>query len=286
MKKVFVLLLLLNSLILAQGWAPKYPHSGTFKLAKDSWWTHDKLTHALTGDFLSREFTSLTENKYTGALAGFGLLFLWEVKDGYFNYRDFGALGGDNFSVKDLSANAFGCLHSLDWHEDWRIWQSIFIQKDGLGSRAANLGIGVGIVVGASMLYNITVHDKFFPHGATWHQYQGPGEHQLLSSFNAEAYLVLPWLINSYFRRQLNLFWRIAACGSAIGCLAILNGYFDERDMPFLGDRRGYHQGNVNTGILSTAGVIIYDLIFYNAAKSDKIRFSAAEDKLILSIKF
>ena len=286
MKKLFVLLLLFNSLLWAQGWAPKYPHSGTFKLADDSWWTHDKLTHALAGDFLSREFTSLTKNKYTGALAGFGLLFLWEVKDGYFNYRDFGAFGGDYFSVKDLSADALGCLHSLDWHEDWRIWQSIFVQKAGLGSRVVNLGIGVGLVVGTSMLYNITMHSKFFPHGMTWHKYKGPGEHQLLSSFNAEAYLVLPWQINSYFRQQLNLFWRIAASGSAIGCLAILNGYFDERDMPFLGDRRGYHQGNVNTGILSTVGVVIYELIFYEEVNAGKIGFSAVGDKLTLSIKF
>ena len=113
MKKLFLLLLLLNSQLLAQGWAPKYPNSGTLKLANDSWWTHDKLTHALAGDFISREFTSMTKNKYTGALAGFGLLLLWEVKDGYFNYQDFGAFGGDNFSYKDLSANALGCLHSL-----------------------------------------------------------------------------------------------------------------------------------------------------------------------------
>lgn len=286
MKKLFVLLLLLNSLLLAQSWAPKYPYSGTFKLSNDSWWTHDKLTHALSGDFLSREFTSLTRNKYTGALAGFGLLLLWEVKDGYFNYRDFGAIGGDNFSYKDLTADAFGCLHSLDWHEDWQIWQSIFVQKAGLGSRVANLGIGIGLVVGTSMLYNISIRGKFFPHSVTWHHYQGSGEHQLLSSFNAEAYLVLPWQINSYFRRQLNLFWRIVASGSSIGCLAILNGYFDERDMPFLGDRRGYHQGNVNTGILSTVGVLIYELIFHKEATTGKLSFKASGNKLNLSIKF
>ena len=286
MKKLFVLTLLLNLPLLAQSWAPNYPHSGTFKLANDSWWTHDKLTHALAGDFLSREFTSLTKNKYTGALAGFGALLLWEVKDGYFNYRDFGAIGGDYFSYKDLTADVLGCLHSLDWHENWHIWQKIFVEESGIGSRIVNLGIGVGLVAGTSMLYNITVHGKFFPHHVIWYQYKGPDEHQLLSSFNAEAYLVLPWQINSYFRKQLNLFWRIVASGIAIGGLAILNGYFDERDMPFLGDRRGYHQGNVNTGILSTVGVIIYELIFYDESKVGNISFNAAGDKLTLNIRF
>jgi len=286
MKKILLLFLLFNSFLWAQAWAPDYPHSGTLKIADDSWWTHDKLTHALTGDFLSREFTSLTKNKYTGALAGFGLLLLWEVKDGYFNYRDFGAFGGDNFSVKDLTANALGCLHSLDWHEDWKIWQSIFIQEDGLESRIVNLGIGAGLVVGASMLYNISVHGRFFPHGVGWHSYQGEGQHELLSAFNAEAYLVLPWQINAYFREQLNLFWRIVASGSALGGLAVLNGYFDERDVPFLGDRRGYHQGNVNTGILSTVGMVIYDLIFYNEAQPAKIGLVPAGNKLSISINF
>jgi hypothetical protein len=286
MKKLFLLLLLINSQLLAQAWAPKYPYSGTLKVADDSWWTHDKLTHALAADFLSREFTSITGNKYTGALSGFGLLLLWEVKDGYFNYRDFGAFGGDNFSVKDLTANALGCLHSLDWHESWQLWQSIFMQEESLGSRVANVGIGVGLVVGASMLYNISVHGKFFPHGVTWHSYQGPGEHQLLSAFNAEAYLVLPWQINSYFREQLNLFWRIVASGTAIGGLSVLNGYFDERDVPFLGDRRGYMQGNVNTGILSTVGMVVYELIFYDQSEPAKVGLGAAGNNLALYIKF
>lgn len=286
MKKLYLQLVLLSSSLVAQAWAPEYPHSGTLKLSDDSWWTHDKFTHVLAGDFLSREFNSLTQNKYTGALSGFGVLLLWEVKDGYFNYRDFGALGGDNFSVKDLTADALGCLYSLDWHEDWHIWQSIFKQEEGLGARIANLGIGVGLVVGASMLYNISVHGKFFPHRVTWHQYQGPGKYQLLSAFNAEAYLVLPWQINAYFRPQLNLFWRIVASGTAIGGLAILNGYFDDRDVPFLGDRRGYQSGNVNTGILSTVGVVIYELIFYDQTNSGKIGFSPSGNKLSLSIKF
>jgi hypothetical protein len=286
MKKIIALLLFLNSLLLAQAWAPEYPHSGTLKLADDSWWTHDKFTHALEGDFLSREFASLTKNKYTGALAGFGVLLLWEIKDGYFNYQDFGALGGDHFSYKDLTADALGCLHSLDWHEDWHIWQKIFVEESSLKSRMVNLGIGVGLVAGTSMLYNISVHGKFFPHHVTWHQYNGPDKHQLLSSFNAEAYLVLPWQINSYFRQQLNLFWRVVASGTAIGGLSVLNGYFDERDLPFLGDRRGYHQGNVNTGILSTVGVVIYELIFYDEAGNNKISFNSSHGKLNLSIKF
>lgn len=286
MKKYFLLLLLFNTSVLAQAWAPEYPYSGTLKIADDSWWTHDKLTHALTGDFLSRELSAVTDNKYTGALAGFGLLLLWEVKDGYFNYRDFGAFGGDNFSVKDLTANALGCLHSLDLHEDWRIWQSIFKHEDGLGSRIINLGIGVGLVVGGSMLYNITVHDKFFPHGVTWKRYRGPDEHQLLSAFNAEAYLVLPWQINAYFHDQLNLFWRIVASGTAIGGLAFLNGYFDERDVPFLGDRRGFQQGNVNTGILSTVAVVAYELIFHDDVKTAQVGLSPAGNSLNLYIKF
>ena len=89
----------------------------------------------------------------------------------------------------------------------------------------------------------------------------------MLSAFNAEAYLVLPWQINSYFRGQLNLFWRIVAAGTAIGGLSVLNGYFDERDVPFLGDRRGYQQGNVNTRILSIVGLTIYELIFLRMSK-------------------
>ena len=160
------------------------------------------------------------------------------------------------------------------------------MQEPGLGSRIANLGIGAGIVVGASMLYNISAHGKFFPNGVSWKRYRGPGEHQLLSSFNAEAYLVLPWQVNAYFRDDLNLFWRVVASGTAIGGLAFLNGYLDERDVPFLGDRRGYHQGNVNTGILSTVGMVIYELIFYDQSDPTKVSLIPSGNKLSLGIKF
>lgn len=47
-----------------------------------------------------------------------------------------------------------------------------------------------------------------------------------------------------------------------------------------------YLSGNVDTGILSTVGVVIYELIFYNEAKASKLSFGAAGNKLSLRMNF
>ena len=116
MKQFIILLLVvvgLSTISLAQGWGPKYPHSGTWQWSQDGWWGSDKMAHRVGSHWLGMEYQSWINNKWLAAGLALSSGVVWEIKDGYVNWQDFGAIGGDGFSYKDIVADAIGVGYSL-----------------------------------------------------------------------------------------------------------------------------------------------------------------------------
>lgn len=115
MKYIQILLLITLSFgqITAQAWGPKYPNSGTWQWSQDGWWGSDKMAHGVGSHWLRMEYQSWINNKWLGAGLALAGGIVWEIKDGYVNWQDFGAIGGDGFSYKDVVADAVGVGYSL-----------------------------------------------------------------------------------------------------------------------------------------------------------------------------
>ncbi len=81
-----------------------------FRVADDKFLTHDKLEHLTGSGVLYMALLKITENNTAAVLTTIGMGVLWEIKDGFMSYEDYGWWGGDGFSWKDVFANALGIV--------------------------------------------------------------------------------------------------------------------------------------------------------------------------------
>lgn len=271
-------------------WGPDYPHSGTFTVADDDWWTGDKLAHAVGFYWLSVECQGLFNNRYIGALAGLAGGVLWEIKDAYISWADFGPVGGDGLSYKDTVADLFGCLYSLHLFDfvadrikkvDRKIIEAIFRQELGdieeltgkerppmhlFWARLTRVGIYTAGWIGVCGAYHSIVDGEAYPNSASWARDEGLNSGKFLATHNSETSFVLPFAVNAFSRPWLDLWQRVFLSGVALYGYEALNARFSGRDVPLLGDQEygGWRQSDVNLGLLvGTMVVPIWEVFFH-----------------------
>ena len=79
-----------------------------FRMAKDTFTGYDKIAHMGASSLLYLGILRMTEDNKSAVLGTLILGIMFEVKDGYIKYEDFGWWGGDGFSWKDIFADAIG----------------------------------------------------------------------------------------------------------------------------------------------------------------------------------
>jgi len=82
----------------------------SFKFSNDTLeFTGDKLQHAIGSIAL---FVLLVSIMHIGTLIAYQLVFilgtLWEIKDGFMDYKKYGWIGGDGFSYNDIAYDMLG----------------------------------------------------------------------------------------------------------------------------------------------------------------------------------
>lgn len=305
MKQFIILLSVvvgLSTISLAQAWGPKYPHSGTFQWSQDGWWGTDKMAHGVGSYWLGMECQSWFNNKWTGDGLALGSGILWEVKDSYVNWQDFGFIGGDGFSYKDVVADGVGIgfsLHLFDPVIKRKIVQKIktsavkidsvlvinpvnrvLIRKQAktkkslsepdqkkiaLGIRLTRLGLYTGGWIIACGIYNKLAHGDFYPQGTEWSRYTATGSKKFLITHDAEVSLMIPLATSAMSRDYLNLGWRIVLSSITLIGYEALNATFYAADVPFFGDKEhgGWVQGSINSGFLFIGVISVWELLFH-----------------------
>ena len=80
-----------------------------WRCAHDSWSSNDKGFHCFGSAYLFIALHKFLFFPYAFLITFFSGL-LWEIKDATLPYEDFGFIGGDGFSYKDLTADIIGIL--------------------------------------------------------------------------------------------------------------------------------------------------------------------------------
>jgi len=75
---------------------------------------YDKIEHALTSAILAY-FTTLYMPLLLACLVVLFVGILWEIKDGYMYWEEYGWFGGEGFSWKDLIADFVGIVIVFIW---------------------------------------------------------------------------------------------------------------------------------------------------------------------------
>lgn len=89
-------------------WAQDHLFTREFSLFKYGILTYDKLQHYLIGFIFIMVDASLSNVLFTIINLAF-----WELKDGFLNYKKYGIIGGDGFSIIDLFVGYLGVSTAL-----------------------------------------------------------------------------------------------------------------------------------------------------------------------------
>ncbi len=240
-------------------------HSFHPYISKDKFTTPDKLTHFQLASMLTTEFSNLTKNKWTGSALSFGVMTLNEVKDAYFDYRDFGGFGGDGFSWRDEVANGVGCTYGILAYKP-----SVSVGKRPMKEFWIKTAHGAGITagwIGGWAVYNKIANDHWFPR-SKWMTAPDKG---LFISLNSETSIVMPWAFNSWTRNYMSLEWRSLGSLVLLGLFETGNGLIRDSDVPFIGDEKGFDTSDIIYGTFSTMGCFVYERWIYPHQATQKI---------------
>ena len=81
-----------------------------FRFAQDRPFTSDKLAHATGSGLLYLGLLRATQNNQLSVMITVAGGVLWEVKDGFVRWEDYGWWGGDGFSLLDIVADLSGIV--------------------------------------------------------------------------------------------------------------------------------------------------------------------------------
>ena len=238
----------------------------------------DKFSHFLAGNYLTAEFSQWRfagGNRWTGFLTMSGAMGLWEIKDGIVDYETYGRFGAEGFDPRDIVMNELGGLYGVRLHDQFLVWVGLkesveYESPSGYCEKPISellpvirrrVLIGVSYVT-ACAAYNMVTQGEYFPHRGKF--YQNPRKAGFLETLNSESSFIIPWVTNSELREYAPLYIRYPSMIAMVFAFEEANGLWDDRDVPWFGDRNGYQEGDVWTGVISTQLAVIYEWLFWD----------------------
>lgn len=239
----------------------------------------DKLSHFLAGNYLTTEFSQwrfANGNRWIGFATMSGVMDIgWEGKDGLVDYETYGRIGAEGYDYKDVVMNTAGGLFGIRLHDQFLVW--IGLKEEIIYPRLSRgmcqqpiselwpvLGrrlIYAGVYVGGCYIYNYLDTGEITPHRSEF--YENPNKSGFLETLNSESSFIIPWTVNAELRPYLPLSYRYPAMIFTVFIFEGANGTWDDRDVPWFGDREGAKEGDVWTGVISAHLAVVYDLLFY-----------------------
>jgi len=249
----------------------------------------DKFAHFLAGNYLTSEFAQwgfAKGNRWVGfTVMSFAMDGVWEVKDGFVPYEKYGRIGAEGYDYKDVIANTLGGLYGVRLYDRLLMWSGFkeeapIVFVDGDCKKPSGEIVPVikrrllytGVYLLGCATYNQLYSGKPFPHRGEFKIDSRKAE--FLETLNSESSFTLPWVMNSELREYFPLYIRYPAMLAAVELFEISNGTWDDRDVPWLGDKAGYKGGDVWTGVVSAHLVVVYDLLFYREDLACKIHYA------------